>query len=73
MNSDGTGVAQLTSEPGAVDTEPAWSPDGGRIVFQTDRDGNDEVYLMDADGGGPVNLTDHAASDRAPTWTPPRE
>lgn len=48
----------------------AWSPDGARMLFQSFRDGNDEVYVMDADGGRQRNLTRSAASDGGPTWSP---
>ena len=36
---------------------PEWSPDGTRIAFITDRDGNDEVYVMGVDGSNPTRLT----------------
>jgi hypothetical protein len=49
---------------------PAWSPDGRTIVFVSWRDGNGEVYAMDADGGGPRNLTRHPAEDVRPAWSP---
>ena len=47
---------------------PAWSPDGRRIAFDSQRDGNREIYVMDADGSGVTRLTDHGASrsDRRP-------
>ena len=38
---------------------PAWSRDGRTIVFVSWRDGNGEVYAMNADGNGPRNLTQH--------------
>ncbi len=44
--------------------------DNGRIAFVSDRDGNDEIYLMGADGSDLVNLTNHPANDRAPAWSP---
>ena len=50
--------------------EPARSPDGTRVVFASFRDGNREIYVMDADGGHPVNLTRHDAYDSAPAWSP---
>ena len=41
-----------------------------KIAFYTNRDGNDEVYLMNADGTGLVNLTNNAALDIEPAWSP---
>lgn len=49
---------------------PSWSPDGRTIVFVSWRDGNGEVYAMDADGSGPRNLTQHPAKDVRPAWSP---
>jgi TolB protein len=49
---------------------PAWSRDGRTIVFVSWRDGNGEVYAMDADGSGPRNLTQHPARDVRPAWSP---
>ena len=43
-------------------------PDGGRIAFQTDRDGNSEIYVMGCDGSGQTNLTNHSADDNQPSW-----
>ena len=42
----------------------------GRIVFTSLRDGNFEIYVMDADGGNQENLTNHPASDKQPDWSP---
>lgn len=43
---------------------------GPRIVFGTDRDGNDEVYVVAESGGTPVNVTKHPASDMSASWSP---
>ncbi|MGD8794081.1 MAG: hypothetical protein PVF47_16130, partial [Anaerolineae bacterium] len=60
----------LTDHP-ADDWDPAWSPDGQQIVFMSVRDGNREVYVMDAvDGGNLQRLTDHPAADKNPNWRP---
>jgi hypothetical protein len=42
----------------------------GKIVFQTNRDGNAEIYVMNADGTSRVNLTRHSAADITPHWSP---
>jgi Tol biopolymer transport system component len=41
-----------------------------RLIFSSNRDGNWEIYMMNADGSNPVNLTHHPANDRGPTWSP---
>ncbi|MGH7675322.1 MAG: TolB family protein, partial [Gemmatimonadales bacterium] len=51
MNPDGSGAMNLTNNPNA-DFGPAWSPDGARLAFSSARDGNDEIYRMNADGSG---------------------
>jgi TolB protein len=66
---DATGERRITDHT-AVDYQPAWSPDGGRIAFWTSRDGNDEVYVMSADGTNPRNVTSNAARDFVLGWTP---
>ena len=58
-----------SAQPGDVQA-PAWSRDGRTIVFVSWRDGNREVYAMDADGSGPRNLTQHPARDVRPAWSP---
>ena len=54
----------------AWDASPAWSPDGRRIAFASDRDGNTEVYVMNADGSGVTRLTVNDAVDSSPSWSP---
>ena len=53
-----------------MDEDPSWSPDGTRIALASTRaDGrNIDIWVMNADGGNPVRLTDHAAPDQDPTW-----
>jgi len=78
MNEDGSGIQNLTNHPAIEGRHPeyvwpgrpAWTPDRSKIAFTSDRDGNGEVYLMDADGSNQVNLTNHPANDMAPTWSP---
>ena len=42
------------------------------IVFTSTRDGNKEIYIMNADGSKEINLTRHRADDFDPTWSPDR-
>ena len=60
---------RLTTVP-AADTSPVWSADGARIAFVSERDGNPEIYVMNADGSGQTRLTNDAAADSAPAWAP---
>ncbi|MBA2349833.1 MAG: PD40 domain-containing protein, partial [Solirubrobacterales bacterium] len=42
----------------------------GKIAFVSGRDGNDEIYVMDPDGSNQTRLTQNAARDKSPTWSP---
>lgn len=42
----------------------------GRIAFESDRDGNYEIYVMNADGTGQTRLTNNVALDAVPAWSP---
>jgi dipeptidyl aminopeptidase/acylaminoacyl peptidase len=68
MNADGTNTVQLTST--GNNFVPAVSPDGRKITFTSDRDGNHEIYAMNSDGSAQVRLTNNAAVDDEPTWQP---
>ena len=52
---------------------PSPSPDSEMIAYSSDRTGNEEIYIMGADGGNPRPITDHAANDRCPVWMPDGE
>jgi len=69
MNTDGSDQRRLTNEP-AMDITPSWSPDGRKIVFLSERDFDEEVYVMDADGSNPVNLTNNAPVNKTSSLAP---
>jgi serine/threonine protein kinase/Tol biopolymer transport system component len=60
---------QLTAG-GAVESYPSASPDGAWIVYQSNADGDFELYIMDRFGGNTRKLTDNSYSDRLPSWSP---
>ena len=65
----------LTRSSGAHDKWARWSPDGRRVAFVSDRDGEEEIWLVDQDGSGePEQLTDGGSAMRyAPEWSPDGE
>ncbi len=69
MRPDGTDLRQLTFGPGNK-TQPRWAPDGKRIAFVSDVDGNKEIYIMNADGSLITNLTNDPYDDYDPAWSP---
>ena len=67
MKADGSGQRRLTQR-GA---QPLWSPDGRRIAFVSERDGNAEIHVMNADGSEQRNLTRNQREDeRSFAWSP---
>jgi Tol biopolymer transport system component len=67
---NGDNLINLTNNA-AGDSDPAFSPDGTKIAFTSNRDGNLEIYVMDADGTDQTRLTNNAApGDEKPNWSP---
>jgi TolB protein len=62
-------LTNLTRHP-ADDRAPAWRPDGTAIAFESHRDGNWELYLLNLLDGNVRRLTDNLAYDGAPSWSP---
>ena len=73
MDADGRNKTRLTWAEGS-DFWPAWSPDGERIAFVSERDGDMEVYVMDSDGSNEKRLTYGAGNDgnvpNSLAWSP---
>ena len=61
--SSASNIATNLTQNASDDWAPVWSPDGQRLAFASSRDGNTEVYVMDADGTNPTNLTQNADTD----------
>lgn len=69
MNPDGSGKAILYANGTPEDIPRGVHPDGSQIVVQSNETGNNEIFKMNADGTGKVNLTNHPASDAWPRWS----
>jgi eukaryotic-like serine/threonine-protein kinase len=52
------------------DSAPCWSSDNKWILFTSERDGDPEIYIMDAAGGNQTNLTQFSSTDKDPAWQP---
>ncbi len=68
VRSNGKGVLNLTNAPDSNEWGPAWSPDGTRIAFNSDREGMPQVFVMNADGTGVQRLSD--VWGEYPAWSP---
>jgi len=64
---DGSGGRRLTDDK-FIDSYPAWSPDGKKIAFASNRDGNYEIYIMTPDGSGVMRVTNNTVFDGRPAW-----
>ena len=71
INADGSGRTDLLTGNMAANTNPAWSPDGTKIVFTSYRDvGEYDLYTMDADGSDVAQLTNLPGGEYTPDWQP---
>jgi Tol biopolymer transport system component len=70
FRSDGSQAVNLTRGSKGNNAFPEFSSDGRRIVFRSGRDGNHEIYLMNADGTAVRRLTENGATDTMPAFSP---
>lgn len=66
---DGSNQRRLTHNR-ARDDNPDWAPDGSRLVFQSKRHANWDLYTILPDGSGLERLTNNPAVDSVPAWSP---
>jgi Tol biopolymer transport system component len=71
INVDGSNLTLLTDSTEFKNDWPKWSPDGKKIAFASTRNGNWDIYVMDASGTNLKRLTDNPAHDCYPSWSPP--
>jgi Tol biopolymer transport system component len=71
-NIDGSGMHRLTDTPDSTEQWPAYSPDGTRIAFVSNRGGGvPQIWVIDADGNDPQQLTsDPLVKEQVPDWSP---
>ncbi|MBC7885184.1 MAG: PD40 domain-containing protein [Saprospiraceae bacterium] len=63
------GTAVKLSSPAGVEVFPKFSPDGKRVAFTGNYDGNADTYMIPVTGGVPVRFTSHGYPDRVVDWT----
>ncbi len=65
-----TNPTRVTTALG-VEDYPTWSPDGGRLAYESNQTGNWDIWMVHVAGGSPANLTaDYEGADRCPSWSP---
>ena len=69
MNQDGSDQRNITNHA-SEDYDPIWSPDGSRIAFVSNRDGDTDIFIIHNDGSSPTNITSSFGSDLNPAWSP---
>lgn len=71
MSLDGKSLERITNGPrGAMNVEPAVSPDGSKIAFSSDRNGRPHIFVMNADGTGVKQITIAGEYNASPRWSP---
>src|SRR5262249_40164497 len=61
---------QITDPKGKRDASPRWSPDGKQILFESNRSGTSQLWILTADGRKPKQLTDISTGASSGIWSP---
>ena len=69
MNIKNQNVKRITNSP-SIDTSPSFSPDGKQIVFNSDRGGSQQLYVMDEKGRGVKRISFGKGRYATPVWSP---
>jgi hypothetical protein len=64
----GHGQRRLTTTPTAIESQPAWSPDGRRLAYVALEGESADLYVLDVARGTVVRLTQNLNLEAAPTW-----
>ncbi len=73
MNRDGRDREAITEDREADDVHPTWAGDGAYLAFASNRDGDFNIYRVNADGSNILRITDSTADDTSPAWEPSAE
>jgi len=69
VSANGGSPVRLTNSPG-IDVGGSYSPDGSRIVFESDRSGGQQLYVMNADGSNQRRISFFGGRAATPEWSP---
>lgn len=70
-DSDGKSAPRQITNSGKRDAHPRWSPDGKKILFESNRTGTSQLYILDLQSGGEaVQLTDISTGAHSAIWSP---
>ena len=70
MDADGANPINLTNSQSSFNQFAAWSPDGTKIAFSSNRDGSYQIYMMNADGSNLMPVTNSDPDNHEPRWSP---